>query len=107
MRAQRHAPQYTVPQRNRRSIRLQGYDYSQAGTYFVTIYSQNRQCLFGGIVNGEMGLNDAGIIVVEEWLKTAEIRNEIELDEWVVMPNRRTNEIREPITEYGVEAWMV
>jgi len=76
-----------VSRRNRRTIRLQGYDYSQAGAYFVTICTQNRDCLFGEIVDGEMRLNDAGRIVVGEWLKTAEIRNEIELDEWVVMPN--------------------
>ncbi|NCC26025.1 MAG: transposase [Deltaproteobacteria bacterium] len=76
-----------APQRNRRSIRLQGYDYSQAGAYFVTICTQNRECLFGEIENGEMRLNDAGRMVADEWLKTAEIRDEIELDEWVVMPN--------------------
>jgi len=34
-----------------------------------------------------MRLNDAGQIVAQEWIKTAQIRNEIELDEWVVMPN--------------------
>jgi len=72
---------------NRRSIRLQGYDYSRAGAYFVTICTQNRECLFGDIVHGEMRLNDAGRVVADEWLKTAEIRTEIELDAWVVMPN--------------------
>ena len=86
IRARRDVPQ-SVPQRNRRSIRLQGYDYSQAGAYFVTICTQNRECLFGEIMNGEMRLNDAGRIVVDEWLQTAKIRAEIELDEWVVMPN--------------------
>jgi putative transposase len=85
-RARSTVPQ-SVPQRNRRSIRLRGYDYSRAGAYFVTICTQNRECLFGEIMNGEMRLNDAGRIVVDEWLKTAEIRAEIELDEWVVMPN--------------------
>jgi REP element-mobilizing transposase RayT len=75
------------PQRNRRSIRLQGYDYSQAGAYFITVCTQNRECLFGDIVDGEMRLNEAGRTVADEWLKTAEIRVEIELDEWVVMPN--------------------
>ena len=75
------------PQRNRRSIRLQGYDYSQAGAYFVTLCTQNRECLFGEIVNGEMRLNEAGRVVADEWINTAEIRDEIELDEWVVMPN--------------------
>ena len=72
---------------HRRSIRLKGYDYSQAGAYFVTLCAQNRECLFGEIVDQEIRLNDAGKIVAAEWLKNAEIRDEIELDEWVVMPN--------------------
>ncbi len=71
----------------RRSIRLQGYDYSAAGAYFVTLCTQNGECLFGDIIADEMMLNVAGRIVVDEWLKTAEIYNTIELDEWVVMPN--------------------
>jgi hypothetical protein len=82
-----------VPERSntaqptRRSLRLRGYDYSQAGAYFVTVCVENRTCLFGGIVDGEMRLNDAGRIVADEWMKSGAIRNEIELDEWVVMPN--------------------
>lgn len=88
VRARRAVPQPSaIPQQNRQSIRLQGYDYSQAGAYFVTVCTQNRECLFGDIVNGEMRLNEAGRIVADEWLKTAEIRDEIELDECVVMPN--------------------
>ena len=75
------------PEQTRRSIRLQGYDYSQAGAYFVTICTQNRQCLFGDILDGEILLNEAGWIVANEWIKTPVIRTEIELDEWVVMPN--------------------
>ncbi len=72
---------------HRRSIRLRGYDYSKAGAYFVTICTQNRECLFGDVLDNEMRLNDLGRIVADEWMKTAEIRNGIELDEWVVMPN--------------------
>ena len=41
---------------HRRSIRLQGYDYSQAGAYFVTICAQNRECLFGKIVDRKNGV---------------------------------------------------
>jgi len=52
-----------VPSRNRRSIRLQGYDYSRAGVYFVTICAQNRECLFGEITDGEMVLNGAGLMI--------------------------------------------
>ncbi len=72
---------------HRRSIRLKGYDYSQAGLYFITICVQNRECLFGEIINGEMFLNDAGTMVQTEWLKLSNRFNNIELHEFVVMPN--------------------
>jgi REP element-mobilizing transposase RayT len=71
----------------RRTVRLQGYDYSQAGAYFITLCTQGRECLFGDIADRQMRLNDAGKIVAEEWMKTAEMRDEVELDEWMVMPN--------------------
>ena len=57
--------------RHRRSIRLPHYDYTAAGAYFVTICTYGRECLFGEIVEGEMRLNDFGVIVREEWEKTA------------------------------------
>lgn len=76
-----------LDRQHRRSIRLKGYDYSQVGAYFITVCAQNRECLFGSVVDGEMRLNGAGTIVADEWLKTTMIRDEIELDEWVVMPN--------------------
>ena len=72
---------------HRRSIRLKGYDYSQAGAYFVTVCTQNRECLFGEVIDGEMVLNDIGKIVAGEWMKTGAIRNNVALDKWVVMPN--------------------
>lgn len=53
--------------RERRSIRLKGYDYSRAGAYFVTICSQNRECLFGEIADGEMVLNGVGRVVKAVW----------------------------------------
>ena len=72
---------------HRRSIRLQGYDYTRAGAYFITICTQGRECLFGEIVDGEMILNELGRIVQEEWKKTPAIRREMELDAFVVMPD--------------------
>jgi REP element-mobilizing transposase RayT len=72
---------------HRRSIRLKGYDYSQAGLYFVTLCVQNRINLFGIIENGEMQLNSFGLIAKEEWEKTPEIRKNITLEEFIVMPN--------------------
>ena len=72
---------------HRRSIRLQGYDYSQAGAYFVTIIAWQREMLFGEIVNEEMKLNDFGKIVQDEWEQTAIVRPNVELGEYIVMPN--------------------
>jgi REP element-mobilizing transposase RayT len=80
---------YDERQHHRRSIRLKGYDYSQAGAYFVTVCTRDRVCLFGDVRDGIMRLNKFGHIVWEEWFRSAEIRREIELstDEFVVMPN--------------------
>ncbi len=72
---------------HRRSIRLQGYDYSQAGAYFVTICSQNRQCLFGEIVNGELRLNDAGEMICRWYEELGNKFPDIECDAFVCMPN--------------------
>ena len=71
----------------RRSIRLKGYDYSQPGLYYITICTQHRLRIFGEIKNGEMVLNQFGEIAQEEWLKTAKIRENVELGEYVIMPN--------------------
>ncbi|HXG36286.1 MAG TPA: transposase [Dehalococcoidia bacterium] len=71
----------------RRSVRLRDYDYSQRGAYFVTIVAFQRKCLFGDIMNGEMSLSECGKIVEEQWLKAAQMRKEIELDVFVIMPN--------------------
>ena len=73
--------------RYRRSLRLRGYDYSQPGVYFVTVCTQSRKCLFGGIVAGEMVLNDAGRMV-EKWCFALEDKfPDIQCDEYIVMPN--------------------
>ena len=72
---------------HRRSIRLKGYDYSQAGLYFITICVQNRACLFGEIKNGQMILNDAGKMMEAEWLNLKDRFPNIELNEFVTMPN--------------------
>lgn len=72
---------------HRRSIRLQGYDYAQAGAYFVTICIQNRECLFGKVVNREMMFNDAGQMVKAVWDGLPNRFPFIELDQFCVMPN--------------------
>ncbi|SMC25047.1 hypothetical protein SAMN02746041_02200, partial [Desulfacinum hydrothermale DSM 13146] len=80
---------YDPTPHHRRSIRLKGHNDSQAGAYFVTIVTQDRACLFGRIVDGEMRLNAYGKIVRAEWFKTAQVRPYVVLheDEFVVMPN--------------------
>jgi REP element-mobilizing transposase RayT len=55
--------------------------------YFITLCTRDRQCWFGEVKNGKMYLNSIGSIVAKEWLNSAQIRQEIELDEWIVMPN--------------------
>lgn len=71
----------------RKSIRLKGYDYSQAGLYFITICTQYRECLFGEVKNGEMILNIFGKIALTEWYQTEVVRANCRIHESIVMPN--------------------
>src|SRR6476620_9929391 len=73
--------------RYRRSMRLPGYDYAWAGWYAVTICTHHRLPLFGAIHDGEMRLSPFGVIVEDEWLRTQQIRREVRLDAFVIMPN--------------------
>ena len=69
------------------SVRLRSWNYASPGWYFVTVCTKHKEIFFGNVIDGEMDLSEAGRIVSEEWLKTAKIRSNIILDEWVVMPN--------------------
>lgn len=73
---------------HRRSIRLIGYDYSQAGLYFVTICTQSRECLFGDINNNNQQQHHHASSMIEKWW--FELPNKfknIQLHEFIVMPN--------------------
>ena len=72
---------------HRRSVRLKGYDYAATEAYFITICAHERESLFGEIVAGEMFPGEYGRVVLTEWLKTGDIRQEVLLGEFVVMPN--------------------
>ena len=72
---------------HRRSIRLQGYDYSRNGLYFVTICTNERILLFGDIHEGVMLLNDAGKIAKYELEEVPKHRKYVVLHEYIVMPN--------------------
>ncbi len=71
---------YDPEKHHRRSIRLKGYDYSQAGAYFVTVCSWNKECIFGDVENGEMRLNDSGDMVKTWWLAIPDKYGHVELD---------------------------
>ncbi len=68
------------------SHRMPGWDYSTNGIYFITLVTQNRECILGEIVDEKMKFSDFGNIVENEWLKSFEIRNELFLDEYIIMP---------------------
>lgn len=85
---------------HRKSIRLKNYDYSKVGLYFITICTQNKEKIFGEITNvgahcmcpnresnTKMILSEYGKIVEEEINKTNKIRENIEINEYVIMPN--------------------
>ena len=82
-----HHPKFDPQKHHRKSIRLQGYDYSQAGAYYVTIVTYQRDCLFGEIMNEEMFLNDFGKIADECWRAIPDHFPNVELGAHVIMPN--------------------
>jgi putative transposase len=73
---------------NRRSIRLDGYDYSRPGNYFITICIHDpEQRIFGDVVDGRMILNENGKYVERCWNNIPIHFPNVVLDESVVMPN--------------------
>lgn len=53
----------------------------------MTVCTKNKENFFGDVIAGEMYLSEVGRIVSEEWMKTAVLRSNILLDEWIIMPN--------------------
>lgn len=78
---------YNPDKRRRRSIRLKDYDYSQAGAYFVTICTYNKECVFGDIKDGKIELSEIGKVASKYWVEIPEHFSCVQLDEFVVMPN--------------------
>lgn len=73
--------------RNRRSVRLAGWDYAGDGAYFITVCTYQQVCLFGTVADGEMRLNAAGQAVADCWVALPGHFPRVTLDAWVVMPN--------------------
>lgn len=73
--------------RNRKNLRLKNYDYASDGAYFVTICTNHRECLFGDIIDGQMCLNDAGLMIDEIYHDLENKFANIQCSEYVIMPN--------------------
>jgi len=71
----------------RRSIRIPGADYTEAGGYFLTICAAYRQSIFGRIVNGQVELSPLGEIVRACWVQFPEHFPAATIKDFVVMPN--------------------
>ncbi|UCH66281.1 MAG: transposase [Ignavibacterium sp.] len=71
----------------RRSIRLKEYDYANPNWYYVTICTVDQTCLIGDVNDGKLVMNELCGIVKEEWLRTKEIRPNIDLDYYIIIPN--------------------
>jgi len=69
------------------STRLQHWDYSWPGLYYVTICTKNRRCNLAEVKNYNVYLSDIGKIVFECWLEIPKHFNKVELDDWIIMPN--------------------
>jgi putative transposase len=82
-----HPPKDGAWRTGRRSIRLKDYDYSQPGGYYITVCVHHRECLFGDIVDAEMKMNRFGETVKECWEEIPRKYHNVEMDEFVVMPN--------------------
>jgi putative transposase len=78
---------YDPDSNHRRSIRLNGYDYSASGAYFITICTHEREYLFGDIVDETMVLNEFGDVARSHWQQLAQYHPNLIMDESIVMPN--------------------
>ena len=69
------------------SIRAQWWDYGWNGAYFITICTQDREHYFGEIQNDKMVLSEVGIIADILWHQIPIHHKNVELGDFVVMPN--------------------
>jgi putative transposase len=73
--------------KSRSSIRWKDHDYGSAGFYFITLCCQNRLRWMGEVKEGKMKLNPIGEIVAQEWQATYKKRSNVQLHEYVIMPD--------------------
>ena len=73
--------------RERKLLRLAGYDYTAPGAYFITACVHGRKNEFGIIENGVMQLNEYGLIVEQQWKWLFDQYDYLKTGEYCVMPN--------------------
>ena len=78
---------YTKKYKRKNSLRLNGYDYSWEGMYFITVRVKSSGTLLSRVNNEEVELSSLGKIVKDEWIKTEDIRTGITLGNFVIMPD--------------------
>ena len=93
----------SIPRR-RKITRLPFYDYSQPGAYFVTIITYHRLRLFSDITNGTVALTRRGQIVDQVWNDLVHHYQNLELDEYVIMPNHIHGIIRLLETDHAPDS---
>lgn len=71
----------------RKKLRLDGYDYSLPGEYFVTICTKGLRNYFGRVVNTQVELSKIGKIANKCWCEIPNHFEGVKLDEYIVMPN--------------------
>jgi len=75
------------PTGSRKSIRLDGFNYSYPGYYYITINTHRRRRRFGVVRNRVMYESDQGAIVRDVWNSLADVYDHVDLDAFVVMPD--------------------
>ena len=78
----RYQNKYRIP-----SARLLNWDYGADGAYFITICTRNREHYFGEIENGQMQLNEMGLLAKKYWLEIPKHFPSVELGNFIIMPN--------------------
>ena len=76
-----------TPRFHRKSLRIQGYDYSRPGFYFITICTKNRECFFGEIINNFVELNEGGKAAFSCWTQIPLHYPHVRLHPFIIMPN--------------------
>jgi REP element-mobilizing transposase RayT len=90
-------------QMKRKHLRMQGWDFTSPGWYFLTLCTKNMRSEFGTVVNGHMTLNEAGRIADKFWREISEHFPRAFVDEYVVMPNHVHGLIQLTATDWSIE----